>query len=348
MGGKGLWRGALLAAIGFMLVGCGSANYRYSATGPRNYAPHPTYKIGAPYSVKGVTYYPHVDLSYDRTGTASWYGEAFQGEYTANGEVYDLNQITAAHKTLPLPSIVEVTNLQNNRALRVRINDRGPFADGRIIDLSRRAAQLLGFERSGTAMVRVRILPAESLQAEAAAARGIVSNGSSAYAAAAPAAAPVVVAAAAPRAAPAPSHPPVAAVPPPSVVGPVASPSAIPPAGSPAPPAPPAAGFAAAATGAQPAVYQPAAQNSEPVPAAYQTSQPQQVAAQYPPPQYGTPAPVYQRLPTAAPAAPSRRFLVQSPLYRMEIGPVATQEEADRALSRMLQSGYRDARIVMD
>src|SRR6185312_14243768 len=95
---------------------------------------------------------------------ASWYGEQFQGRATSDGEIFDLNQVSAAHKTLPLPSVVEVTNLQNGRALRIRVNDRGPFVDGRIIDLSRRAAQLLGYETAGTAQVRVKILRDESIQ----------------------------------------------------------------------------------------------------------------------------------------------------------------------------------------
>ena len=141
------------------------------------HAPHPTYKVGAPYTVKGITYYPHVDYNYDQIGMASWYGEAFQGQYTANGEVYDLNELTAAHTTLPLPTIVEVVNLDNNRTLRIRVNDRGPFAKGRIIDLSRRAAQLLGFERNGSARVRVKVLKDESMRAAAQAQRGIISDG---------------------------------------------------------------------------------------------------------------------------------------------------------------------------
>jgi rare lipoprotein A len=237
MRGKLLSRAGLLIAVGLLLAACGSASGPYSAAGPHHLVPHPTYKIGAPYTVKGITYYPHVDLAYDQTGMASWYGEAFDGQYTANGEVFDLNQITAAHCTLPLPSIVEVTNLQNNRALRVRVNDRGPFASSRILDVSRRVAQLLGFERSGTTMVRVRVLKDESLQAEAAVERGIINNGSTAFAAAAP----VVT-----------SH------------------------------------------------------------------------------------------------AASHRFMVQSPRYRMQVGPVDTREEADRLLSQMIEHGYQDAHIVID
>jgi rare lipoprotein A len=165
----------LLAALGLLLGACGFAPAPSFLAEPRT--PHPSYKIGGPYTVKGITYRPHVDYAYDRVGVASWYGEQFQGRYTANGEVFDLNGVTAAHTTLPLPSIVEVVNLQNNRALRIRVNDRGPFVDGRLIDLSRRAAQLLGFERSGTAMVRVRVLEDESLYAAALAQRGMVGGG---------------------------------------------------------------------------------------------------------------------------------------------------------------------------
>lgn len=112
-------------------------------------------KIGAPYEVAGVWYYPKADPGYDETGIASWYGEPFHGRPTANGERFDMNALSAAHKTLPLPSLVRVTNLQNGRSLKLRVNDRGPFVHGRVIDVSRRAAQLLGFQRAGTARVRV-------------------------------------------------------------------------------------------------------------------------------------------------------------------------------------------------
>jgi rare lipoprotein A len=122
------------------------------------------YKVGQPYQINGVWYYPAEDFSYDETGIASWYGEDFHGKYTANGEVFDLNSLTAAHRTLPMPSVVQVTNLDNGRSIELRVNDRGPYARGRIIDVSRRAAQLLGFEGQGTAKVRVRILVPESIQ----------------------------------------------------------------------------------------------------------------------------------------------------------------------------------------
>ncbi|MDA1310415.1 MAG: septal ring lytic transglycosylase RlpA family protein, partial [Proteobacteria bacterium] len=123
------------------------------------------YKVGSPYQIKGVWYYPRVDYGYDESGVASWYGPNFHSKPTANGEVFDQNAVSAAHRTLPLPSVVRVTNLENGRALVVRINDRGPFAHGRIIDMSRRGAQLLGFERRGTARVRVQLLPRESREA---------------------------------------------------------------------------------------------------------------------------------------------------------------------------------------
>jgi rare lipoprotein A len=120
------------------------------------------YKVGTPYKIKSVWYYPQIDFEYDETGIGSWYGPNFHQKLTANGEVFDQNSLTAAHRTLPMPSIVRVTNLENGRALIVRINDRGPFAHGRIIDLSRRSSQLLGFKKQGTAKMRVEILPAET------------------------------------------------------------------------------------------------------------------------------------------------------------------------------------------
>ncbi len=114
------------------------------------------YKVGKPYRIAGRWYYPKHDPSYDRVGIASWYGAMFHGRRTANGEVYDMNALTAAHPTMPLPSYAKVTNLANGRTLIVRVNDRGPYKPGRVIDLSRKAARLLGFERRGTARVRVR------------------------------------------------------------------------------------------------------------------------------------------------------------------------------------------------
>ncbi|MCH8187477.1 MAG: septal ring lytic transglycosylase RlpA family protein [Proteobacteria bacterium] len=122
--------------------------------------PGGVYKVGDSYQVAGRTYTPRVDPDYDETGIASWYGKDFNGLRTANGEIFDMNALTAAHKTLPLPSYVRVTNLENGRTLVLRVNDRGPFVAGRIIDVSRRSAQLLGFRGKGTARVRVRVVAA--------------------------------------------------------------------------------------------------------------------------------------------------------------------------------------------
>jgi rare lipoprotein A len=123
-------------------------------------------KVGKPYQVMGRWYYPKHDPDYEATGIASWYGPDFHGRRTANGEIYNMQRLSGAHPTLPLPSYVEVTNLANGRTLVVRINDRGPYKRGRIIDLSKRAAELLGYTKSGTAQVRVRYLKEAPLSAD--------------------------------------------------------------------------------------------------------------------------------------------------------------------------------------
>lgn len=110
------------------------------------------------YSVGGAKVRPQGGESYDETGIASWYGPGFHGNPTANGETFDQEAMTAAHPTLPLPSLVQVVNLGNDREVVLRVNDRGPFIDGRMIDVSRRAAEMLGFEEAGEARVRVRYL----------------------------------------------------------------------------------------------------------------------------------------------------------------------------------------------
>jgi len=142
----------LLASLG----GCGSS-------GGKGVAQPGTYKIGAPYKIDGVTYTPQEEFSHVETGVASWYGPGFHGKSTANGERYDQGERTAAHRTLQMPAIVRVTNLDNGLSTVVRINDRGPFARSRIIDLSRTAAQELDVVRNGTAHVRIDQLQAESL-----------------------------------------------------------------------------------------------------------------------------------------------------------------------------------------
>jgi rare lipoprotein A len=155
---------AVLLLAGASLAACASLTPtpQYAAReGGRHAAPgaapgQRTYKTGEPYQVGGIWYVPHEQPHYDETGTASWYGDAFQLKATANGEIFDMNQFSAAHTTLPLPSMVEVTNLDNGRKLTVRVNDRGPFVGNRLIDLSRAAARELGYDRAGLAHVRVR------------------------------------------------------------------------------------------------------------------------------------------------------------------------------------------------
>ena len=113
------------------------------------------YLVGKPYVVKGKRYYPKEDFSYNKTGVASWYGSAFHGRLTANGEVYDQLHLSAAHPTVPLPSYARVTNLENGSSIIVRVNDRGPYHPGRIIDLSNKTAEMLDLTHSGTGNVRV-------------------------------------------------------------------------------------------------------------------------------------------------------------------------------------------------
>jgi rare lipoprotein A len=113
------------------------------------------YKVGNPYQIDGTWYYPREQPDYDETGIASWYGPTFYGHATANGEIYNAGDLTAAHRTLPMPVNVRVTNLDNGKSVVLRVNDRGPYAKGRIIDVSEQAAKLLGFYGQGTARVRV-------------------------------------------------------------------------------------------------------------------------------------------------------------------------------------------------
>ena len=148
----------------FLLIGCSETTFLInSAKRIGSWGDKPIYKVGNPYKINGQWYYPSVDYQYDEIGIASWYGPGFHGKTTANGEIFDQNKISAAHRTLPMPSIVKVTNLENGMVLnKVRINDRGPFARNRIIDLSRKAAEELGFIKNGVAKVRVEILEDES------------------------------------------------------------------------------------------------------------------------------------------------------------------------------------------
>lgn len=148
-----------------------SGNYAASGVEQGNF------KIGKPYTVMGQTYYPKETYEFSETGIASWYGPGFQGKRTASGERFDTNELTAAHRTLQMPSLVRVTNLDNGRSVIVRVNDRGPFKRGRVMDVSEKAAELLGFKGIGTAKVKIDVLPQESMQIAEMARRGESTKG---------------------------------------------------------------------------------------------------------------------------------------------------------------------------
>jgi rare lipoprotein A len=317
-----------MLTIGLLLAGCGSHQPAGTYTGSGHYvAGHPMYRVGQPYQVKGVWYYPAVDYDYDKTGVASWYGAQFDGRYTANGEIFNLNQLTAAHTTLPMPSIVQVTNLDNGRSLELRVNDRGPFVDGRLIDVSRRAAQLLGFETKGTAPVRVTIVKDASIQVAEEAAHN---SGAAVLVAQMPAAALLVTRAAQPyiRTAPPPSAPV------PSVIaGPIVDTQMA----------------ALSAPAAPPKVV------AGPIVAARMPPSPPDVAA-------ASPGRIFvqagafsvrdnaQRVRSRIAPLGSVEVMPASvngtAIYRVRLGPVASVEQADRLLHRVVNIGYPEARIV--
>jgi len=305
-----------VTALTLALAACGT---------PSGQAPVPgagigIYKVGKPYQVDGVWYYPKDDWSYDETGIASWYGEQFHGRYTANGEVFDVNGLTAAHHTLPMPSIVQVTNLENGRSLTLRVNDRGPFAEGRIIDVSRKAADLLGFERNGTAKVRVRLLTAETMQAQAVARRNGVEEVPGG---------PVEVAQAAPRTAV--DARPLAPLPG-TLVAPAPQTASIVPVKAPAGPEivpvdPPLTGrvtMGSARPNAQ--IYIQAGAFA----------------------QMDNATRVRQRIAGLGNANITAVRINGNNLFRVRLGPIANVDEADKMLTRVLATGLPDARIVVD
>lgn len=212
-------RWAVILMAGASLAACASLTTPTYAinSGPTGHAPpagagrgpNGTKATGtnAPYQVGGIWYVPHEQPNYNETGIASWYGDAFNMKATATGEIFDMNQFSAAHTTLPLPSLVEVTNLDNGRKLVVRVNDRGPFVDGRIIDLSRAAAAELGYERAGVAHVRVKYVGPAPLAGPGAGMR-VASNSGGAFSPRYPIARAGAPAAAAPLAPATPLPPP--------------------------------------------------------------------------------------------------------------------------------------------
>ena len=322
-----------------------------------------TYKVGNPYQITGVWYYPHEDFAYDEVGIASWYGPGFHGKSTANGEAYDQNALTAAHRTLPLPSLVRVTNLDNGRSVVLRVNDRGPFANDRIIDVSRRAAQLLGFEQKGTARVRVQILGEESLALKNRLQRG--QSVQEAYMPPPPEAAPVAPVETA-SLDPMPPANPMATIEPTPIVPPtVAEPAALPEL--------PAEDPAAQSTEATPAPSIATTQQSSPPTDNWaSTVQPPEKAVEPPAP----PAQMAEKTTVSVP--PKAGFYVQvahfsrsdyaersvaalqefgqpdmteivskgRTLYRVRLGPVSDQAEAMRLLDSVRGNGYPDALLV--
>lgn len=159
-------RAALLALVTLAMAGCSTTSgfFPYYHPSRHRHASLPSgagghHKTGSPYTVNGITYYPlSTAYGYDKTGIASWYGPNFDGGRTADGEWYDMHAMSAASPTLPLPTLVRVTNLENGRQVVVRVNDRGPFVKHRLIDMSYAAAKALGYARKGTARVRVQAL----------------------------------------------------------------------------------------------------------------------------------------------------------------------------------------------
>jgi rare lipoprotein A len=153
------WRGLIVVGLALTSAACAGVGRSpdMAATTVTDPAPIVSGTM-RPYQVRGRWYRPEEQPNYDEVGLASWYGDQFNGRPTATGEIFDMYALTAAHKTLPLPGLIEVTNTANGRRVVLRVNDRGPFVDGRILDLSRGAAQELDLLRAGVGQVRVRYL----------------------------------------------------------------------------------------------------------------------------------------------------------------------------------------------
>lgn len=270
------------------------------------------YKVGKPYQIYGVWYYPKLETDYDETGIASWYGPGFHGRRTANGALFDENKVSAAHKTLQIPSIVRVTNLENGRSIKVLVNDRGPYAHGRVIDLSRRAAQLLDIERKGTARVRVQILDDESRQV-AALAQG--KGGGNTIPDAAPTEQVAVETLSGQQNnATANPSPPVAQT---QVAAPAPAPVSVVPAGN------------------QPVELQVVSKSDLFIQAGAFSV-------------YDNANRLRAQIASLGPSLISPAFVNGQQYFRVRIGPLASVEEADLKLQQLITSGYNDSRIVVD
>lgn len=316
----GAWSRAAFIAIALLwLAACSETRLLlHTAKTIEGAQPAPgIYKVGAPYQVNGVWYYPAEDWNYDETGIASWYGPGFHEKNTANGELYDQNALTAAHKTLPMPSIVEVTNLENGRSLKLRVNDRGPFVAGRILDVSRRGAQLLGFQGQGTARVRVRVLADESQQVAAAMKGTVLARADS------PIRTDVDV-----------SRPMV---------------------GSETLAPPPGAKAVAATQGPEPKRARPPEREPVAPPAPLDGSvtqvavRPTNIFVQVGSfTQHQNAYQVQVRLAKVADVKVNSAIVNGREFFRVRTGPLQSVEQADKVLNQIIRSGYNDARIVVD
>ncbi len=221
-GGSRPWRWAgALALVAATLAGCAQppspqarrhsneyfSQAKYGPASPRvveDGEPVPRgggqYLVGHPYTIAGRTYFPHEIAHYSAVGMASWYGDAFHGRRTANGEVYDMRSFTAAHPTMPLPSYARVTNLANGYSIIVRVNDRGPYHGGRVMDVSSRVADALDFKNSGTAKIKVDYIGPAPLEGsdDSVLLASLRTNGAPATIDGLPSGAPAMVASAAP------------------------------------------------------------------------------------------------------------------------------------------------------
>tara|TARA_R110002167_G_scaffold82274_8_gene224507 strand:- start:1232 stop:2218 length:987 start_codon:yes stop_codon:yes gene_type:complete len=312
----------ILLGLAILVSGCAETQFLISGTKRLQGAAGTTgnYKIGNPYQISGTWYYPAEEWDYDETGIASWYGSDFHGKDTANGETYDMNDLTAAHRTLPLPSFVRVVNLENGRSIVLRVNDRGPFAKGRIIDVSRRGAQLLGFKDQGTARVRVQILAerSQALKAQILGQDSIAEHGSPIQVDKLPKASVSAESLPPPpgaQAAPQPSSPPPAPVP----ASQVAAADEIRPGTLPEPE------VTTVAVGPTNIFVQAGAFTN------YQNAMRTQIMVS-----------------RVSSATISHVLIDNKDFYRVRVGPLATVEDADRALEQLQAIGYPGARIIVD
>jgi rare lipoprotein A len=310
-------RRTLFLGLVLLLGACSEARLAMHATKVGNDASQlpGVYKVGNPYQINGIWYYPAEDFNYDETGIASWYGPGFHQKTTANGETFDQNDVTAAHRTLPMPSLVRVTNLDNGRVLVVRVNDRGPYAQGRIIDLSRRSAQLLGIENKGTASVRVQILAEESRQLAAAyAAQGANQQKDGTKVAAAPRES---VASQSLEGAPTPAKTQVASNSP-----------------------PPARNASVTSAPLGDLKVQQVQQTSP-----RSTNMFIQAGSFA---RYDNAQRLSARLSPIGQASITQVNIGSQPMFRVRIGPIANLDEADRMLDQIVRSGAPDARLIVD